>query len=82
MPYNPREFPNTLDVYEIRKFLEQELRNIAIAMNETTETHYRPLGHEPARPQNGLVAFADGTHWNPGGGAGLYQRVGGVWVKL
>lgn len=36
----------------------------------------------PARPQEGMVINADGTTWNPGGGAGLYQYLGGSWSKL
>jgi hypothetical protein len=30
----------------------------------------------------GLVAFANGTDWNPGSGAGLYEYRGGAWNKL
>lgn len=37
---------------------------------------------EPFRPREGQLVFADGTDWNPGGGAGYYERVGGAWNKL
>ena len=36
----------------------------------------------PARPREGLIVFADGTEWNPGGGKGAYQYLSGAWVKL
>lgn len=36
----------------------------------------------PARPREGAIANADGTNWNPGGGAGLYQYLSSAWVKL
>jgi hypothetical protein len=63
------------------------------AMNEFTQLArlfndgYRiiiiePSYAAPARPREGMVANADGTTWNPGGGAGLYQRLAGAWVKL
>jgi hypothetical protein len=34
---------------------------------------------EPSNPQEGLLAYADGTDWNPGSGAGYYRRNGPVW---
>lgn len=41
-----------------------------------------PQAVAPDKPREGMVANANGTNWNPGGGAGLYQRLGGAWVKL
>jgi len=41
-----------------------------------------PQAAAPAKPRAGMVANANGTNWNPGGGAGLYQYLGGAWVKL
>ena len=34
---------------------------------------------EPSKKPEGLVAYADGTQWNPGSGAGAYQWRGGAW---
>lgn len=42
----------------------------------------RVLFVEPARPRDGHFARADGTSWNPGAGAGLYQYQEAAWVKL
>lgn len=36
----------------------------------------------PDKPREGMIRLADGTNWNPGSGIGLYQYLGGVWVKL
>lgn len=36
----------------------------------------------PAKPAEGMLVRADGVVWNPGAGAGLYERLGGAWVKL
>jgi len=36
----------------------------------------------PSNPQEGMVVWADGTNWNPGSGAGLYEYRGGSWQKL
>jgi len=39
-------------------------------------------GAAPAKPRQGTVAFADGTGWNPGAGAGLYVYTGTAWLPL
>lgn len=36
----------------------------------------------PARPQEGMIAKADGTLWNPGAGAGVYCYYGAAWNLL
>lgn len=36
----------------------------------------------PARPQDGMVCYADGTNWNPGAGQGVYVYRGGAWNLL
>ncbi len=38
-----------------------------------------PTYAEPTKKPDGLVAYADGTTWNPGSGAGTYQWRGGAW---
>lgn len=37
------------------------------------------LNVAPAKPREGWVVLADGTHWNPGSGAGMYRYQGGAW---
>ena len=41
-----------------------------------------PQARAPLRPEEGMTVNANGTNWNPGGGAGLYQYLSGAWVKL
>lgn len=37
----------------------------------------------PPNPADGLIAYADGTSWNPGAtGEGVYAYVNGAWTKL
>ncbi len=36
----------------------------------------------PVSPQDGWIAFADGTAWNPGSGKGLYEYRDAAWYKL
>jgi len=32
-----------------------------------------PQRAEPGKPRDGNIVYADGTNWDPGSGAGLYQ---------
>lgn len=41
-----------------------------------------PQKRAPRVPEEGMTVNADGVVWNPGAGAGLYQYLGGAWVKL
>lgn len=36
----------------------------------------------PDKPQEGMIAYANGSEWDPGSGAGLYKYLGGGWVLL
>ncbi|RMH14906.1 MAG: hypothetical protein D6698_12045 [Gammaproteobacteria bacterium] len=80
MAYTPSIVPLEYDP----AFLYEELDRIARSINELKGdmiTLY-PRAVPPTRPQEGMVVNADGTNWNPGGGAGLYQYLSGSWVKL
>lgn len=36
----------------------------------------------PTSPTAGMIAYADGSSWDPGSGAGFYGYEGSAWVKL
>lgn len=40
-----------------------------------------PLPTAPASPIEGMLVNANGTTWDPGDGAGLYEYRGGAWVR-
>ena len=65
----------------VRQYLDEELSKIADIIN-TGELIAEPLAAAPARPENGLIAYADGVNWDPGSGAGFYGYEAGAWVKL
>ena len=44
--------------------------------------YFKPLAKEPRAPIVGRVAYANGTSWNPGSGAGLYVYKPGGWVFI
>jgi hypothetical protein len=68
----------------LRAWLAHQLREVASVLARPTVVGVRfaLLAAEPARYENGDVVGADGTNWNPGGGAGIYARISGAWVKL
>jgi hypothetical protein len=60
-------------VYKELRRLEQEFYRIELPM----------LNEEPDKPRDGMIAFADGTSWNPTGGArGIYAYYSGAWHRL
>jgi hypothetical protein len=65
----------------VRQYLDLELRRIADALN-LRELYAPPQAAAPPKPVNGVIAYADGTNWDPGSGAGFYGYESGVWVKL
>jgi hypothetical protein len=74
---------NVPDEYDVR-FLQDELRRISAALQQpnVAQLILHPQAVEPTKVYEGLVVNANGTDWNPGSGAGLYQYLSGAWVKL
>lgn len=65
----------------MRAYLDEELRRIADIVNTST-LHLDTLTEAPAKPENGILVYADGTNWDPGSGEGFYGFESGSWVKL
>jgi hypothetical protein len=78
-----REFgvPAGDTIEELKRFLEDELRLIQASLADMDVLDLREIHAEPVRPRNGMIVFADGTDWNPGGGRGFYGYNNG-WVRL
>lgn len=67
--------------------LEDETRQIEAVLAGPTFPYLflEQLNAAPAKPQLGMIAWADGTNWNPGGGGeGIYAYYGAVpaWNRL
>lgn len=80
--YVPGSFKGELTLEALQNYIEDELLAISRHLNETTALELRPSHAAPGKPREGMIVFADGTDWNPGGGKGAYQYSGGAWVKL
>jgi len=65
--------------------VDGELEKLALVTREPSplNIYLDQQNAAPARPQDGQIAYADGTNWNPGGGGqGIYCYYGGAWNRL
>lgn len=64
-------------------YLFQELLRVSAELELAAEGRNMPVrAVAPVKPREGTLAIADGTNWNPGMGAGLYEYKASAWVKL
>jgi len=86
MIYTPAKLPgvSSEDGQALAAYLEDELQRIASnAIDDVQSVETRPAHIAPLRPRTGMLAYADGTDWNPGAGEGLYERTSaGLWRRL
>lgn len=74
--------PPTVDL-EFLRALQEQLQILENELNSVKDGRGFPVrGAAPAKPFNGMLVLADGVGWDPGAGAGYYERKGGAWVKL
>lgn len=73
---------NTLgdSVKDLAKYTEREFTQVASSMQATESEHI--WNSAPPKPRRGTIAYADGVHWNPGAGEGVYSFNGTVWIPL
>lgn len=70
------------DLRRLVRWVESEFQRLARAQTEAGRVPLQVHNVEVERPRDGELYFADGTNWNPGAGAGTYERVGGVYRRL
>lgn len=84
--YSPKPAPivSNRELQLVVRWLEDELRELAntVEVPEIEILRLTTLNTAPSKVENGDVARADGTNWNPGGGEGVYERKAGAWSKL
>lgn len=82
--YRPETPPSVNDerMKEILDYVLHEFETIARSLMDFQLLRLQVLSVEPEKPRNGMIVVADGTTWNPGGGAGVYAYISGAWVKL
>lgn len=79
--------PKTVaDLKELQTWVFDQLKLIEKEFNFQRDAYYlKPLTAAPRKPRDGMVVYADGTTWNPGGGRGIYAYIDDgtpAWTKL
>jgi hypothetical protein len=82
VPYLPRNPPSISNLEDLRLWVESEFESIARALNDTIVIQLQPVFRDVVKPRDGMLVYADGVSFNPGAGAGVYERRGGAWHKL
>jgi hypothetical protein len=77
--YIPSPLPLQLDV-TLLDWLRREFANLKLGLASLWDMPVTTVA--PERPAEGMLRYADGTAWNPGGGKGVYVYNGTAWVKL
>lgn len=80
--YAPRPPPPGLTPDGVALWLERELATLAQSLSEQSTVELRPIYAAPDKPRTGMIVYADGAVWNPGGGAGVYTYNGAGWTLL
>jgi hypothetical protein len=63
-------------------WLDRELQAIERALTMQDFLWLVETNVEPAKPREGMIYFADGSDWDPGGGRGIYAYYSATWNKL
>ncbi|MHB0978399.1 MAG: phage baseplate protein [Minisyncoccota bacterium] len=81
-PYTPAPVSSFTSFEEVSRFLQAELQRISAGISQAESGYQEVFYVAPTKPREGMLAYADGTNWNPGSGAGLYEYVGGAWRRV
>lgn len=82
--YSPGSPPQVEDakLAAVLRAIWTEFSGIAAALNTLADGHLDVTNVAPTRAVEGDIRYADGVHWNPGFGKGLYQYRGGAWISI
>lgn len=84
MSYTPDEVPFAKDQEKINAWVINQFNKLSsVLLNyEPEQIIYQTLHEAPAKPEEGMEVYADGSDWNPGAGKGKYYFDGNVWVPV
>lgn len=80
--YTPANPPPTPDAKQITAWVYRELQRVSDALRVYDALRMNPLAVAPTKPRKGDIVYAEGTHWNPGSGEGVYVFDGSTWNML
>lgn len=82
MAYVPEPFVNLETFEKLQEYLHRALTQISQSFEGIESVQLQELHVEPKKLNKGMLAWADGTDWDPGSGAGLYWWNGAAWVFI
>lgn len=83
MTYKPTIYQgDSENSQDVINWISNELAAIESGFFDLDLLRFATTNVAPAKPRDGDIRKADGTHWNPGSGAGVYAYYGAAWVKL
>ena len=70
---------------DVPDWVNDYFRQIDAYLSQLERPLVEPEHNEPVRKYDGLLAFADGTDWNPSNGRGMYywdsqSGASGAWI--
>jgi hypothetical protein len=80
MAYAPGPVPPLLA--HMGAYIRQELEKLKLELSPQPQHQFKVAHAEPPKPRQGMLAYADGTDWDPGSGEGLYRHDGSAWVFI
>ncbi len=75
----PAKLPLPAEPKDAVKVVNDKVDMVVDRLRELLKQLTTPLYAAPAQAYEGMLAFADGTSWDPGAGRGLYQYINGTW---
>lgn len=81
--YNRRQ-ANPKNFEELKRYINDEFRRIeeALRFPDSETVTIIKLHSAPEKPIEGMMVYADGTDWDPGSGAGIYQYRSASWTFI
>lgn len=70
------------DPQEAIHFLHTQLQELQLQVEQLLLDLSRPISSPPNKPRDGMIKYADGLGWNPGGGRGLYFFNQNIWRRM
>lgn len=77
MPGNPPDDPA-----QIQRYLQDLEQRLLAAFLLLASSSLPKTTVAPTKPRDGMLRYADGTSWNPGGGKGVYLHNGSIWTLI
>lgn len=82
--FEPESPPENGTPQEIIEWAHRQFQSISESQRAPKPMEWLGvLNVAPIRPRDGMIAYADGTNWNPGaGGEGVYAYYNSTWNRL